>query len=74
MNLAQIDSTQEFQLKEENQRLKQIIKQMRAEMEELAEKDANTVISPPSSNIGFTDKLQKPEEVILKFNSNFKNQ
>ena len=54
LNLIEVES-QEFQLKEENENLKRIIKQMRDEMENLAEKiptkDDNVLYKPMSSQL-----------------------
>jgi len=76
LNLIEVES-QEFQLKEENENLKRIIKQMRDEMENLAEKiptkDDNVLYKPMSSQLPLVISDKANEEFVNEVrNENFK--
>jgi len=69
LNLAQFES-EEFQLKEENEKLKQIIKQMREEMENIASEPLQMIPTKLNENILTKPQtIQTPEQRMLSESS-----
>lgn len=66
LNLLDLESNKEFQLKEENEKLKQIVKMMREEMENLAT-DPNEFIPTKENLIG---KSPQPDISPIAITSN----